>query len=423
MTTNDGSPMASAKKLTVWTTGPVTTNGGLAGSTMLLHAGSGWPVALRDLIRCRDGTVLTMREASVLLPQPPVAYLAHECEPLYRLTTYTGRSLEGTANQALLTRERWKPLSELSPTDAVAVVAEYPRVFGRGDTDGELLKLLAYLTADGTGCDGTAPPLEDLEVRADFEAAVRAKEDECVPLEDTDRPRLYVRGPAGTQSKILRYMDIVGVHGVQARDKFVPDFLFGLREDKLRLYLNRLFTCDGFVEASGRVTYRTASIRMARQVQHLLSRFGVVSLLRGIGNDDDFAVELVINTKPDVLRFIDDIGFLGDQAARAEEVRASLCHLRMIEPPRDRLGPILFDRVYRVDRIDPAPVYDLAVQGTHNFIAGDFVVRTSSWSSLLADGYLERAERGSSIEGFGSAAAAATWRPSDTQPGKSEGAR
>src|SRR6185503_7437432 len=256
------------------------------------------------------------------------------------------------------------------------------------DTDAELVKLLAYLTANGTNCDGTAPPITDPDVQADFDAAVRAKEDECAVLEDDpDRTRLYVRGPAGTHSKILRYMDIVGIHGVQARDKFVPDFMFGLRQDKLRLYLNRLFTCDGIVETSGRITYRTTSVHMARQVQHLLARFGVVCLLRGVERDGDVeAVDLLITTKMDVLRFIDDIGFIGDKAARAEEVRASLYHIRMIEPPPDRLGPILFDRMYMVERTERAPVYDLAISDTHNFIANDFVVRTSNWSSLVASG-------------------------------------
>jgi replicative DNA helicase len=425
MTLNDHAQTASAKKLTVWTHAPITTGGCLGGGTLLMHAGSGWPIELRDLVRRRDGIVLTMREASRLTRERPAAYLAHEPDQLYRLTTYTGRSIEATVEHPFLTRDGWKPLSELCPSDAVAVVAEYPQLFGRGDTDPDLVKLLAYLTANGTNCDGAAPPVTDPDVRADFEAAVQAKEDEVVVLEDDpDGSRLYVRGPSGTHSKILRYMDIVGVHGVQPRDKFVPDFLFGLRQDKLRLYLNRLFTCDGVVETSGRITYRTTSVRMARQVQHLLARFGIVSLLRGVERDGAIeAVDLLITTKTDVLRFIDDIGFLGDKAARAEEVRASLYHIRMIEPPPDRLGPILFDRVYMVDRTESAPVYDLAIAGSHNFVANDFIVRTSSWSTLSASGCLELAEDTSNVERFGELGRESVWRPSDTGADKLDGSR
>lgn len=388
---DNSSPAASVKKLTVWSRGSITTGGCLAGDTLLVNTDSAWPFTLRDLVGRQHGVVLTMREASMLTPQRPAAYLAHEPAQLYRLTTYTGRAIEATAEHPFLTRDGWKPLSALCPSDTVAVVAEYPQLFGRGDTDAEFIKLLAYLTANGTTGDGTAPSLGDPDVRADFEAAVDAKEDECVPFDgENEGTPLHVRGRAGGRSKILAYLDLVGVYGVCAPDKFVPDFVFGLRQEKLRLYLNRLFTCDAVVETSGRIRYRTTSVRMARQVQHLLARFGVVSLLRGLERDGVLeAVDLSITTKTDVLRFIDDIGFIGDKANRAEAVRAALYHVRMIEPPPDRLGPILFDRVFAVEATACAPVYDLFIDGTRNFVANDFIVRTSSWGSLAAPAHVE----------------------------------
>jgi replicative DNA helicase len=391
--TDHSTPSVSGDKLTLWTHGSITRGGCLAGDTLLMNAESGWPITLRDLVGRRDGAVLTMREASMISPRRPAGYLAHQAAQLHRLTTYSGRSIEATAGRAFLTRDGWKPLSTLCATDAVAVVAEYPHIFGRGDTDAALVKLLAYLTANGTSSDGAAPPIDDDDVREDFETAVRAKEDECALLDDDGRTRLYVRGPSGTRSKILRYLDLVGVHGVCGPDKFVPEFVFGLRQDKLRLYLNRLFTCDGSIETSGRITYRTTSVRMARQVQHLLARFGVACLLRGLERDGALdAVDLSITTKTDVLRFIDDIGFLGDKATRAEAIRASLYHLRMIEPPADRLGPILFDRVYMVEATGFAPVYDLSIPETHNFVANDFIVRTSNWGSLMASACIQIGE-------------------------------
>ncbi len=384
LTDNESPPRAGAKKVTVWTHGPATRGGCLAGDTQLVHADSGWPVKLRDLIHRREGVVLTMRDASLLTPQRPAAFLSHEPAPLLRLTTYTGRTIAATAEQAFLTRDGWKPLFALCPSDTVAVVAEYPQLFGRGNIDAALIKLLAYLTSDGAPGDGAAPIFADADVRADFEAAVTAKEDECIPIgEESDPPRLHVRGRAGARSHVLGYLDLAEIRSVRVPDRFVPDFVFGLRQDRLRLYLGRLFTCDGTVETSGRITYRTTSVRMARDVQHLLARFGVVCLLRGLERDGVLeAVDLSINTKGDVLRFIDEIGFVGDKATRAEAVRAALYHVRMIEPPPDRVGPILFDRVYAVESLDAAPVYDLAIEGTHNFVASDFIVRASSWASL-----------------------------------------
>jgi len=372
-------PTATVNDLTIRIDGAVTTRHCLAGDTVIVHATSAWPITLRSLVDRKDGVVLTMREASVLSSQAPFAFLTHEPAQLYRLTTYTGRSIEATAEQPFLTRDGWRPLSALGPSDSVAVVAEYPQLFGRGDTEADLVKLLAYFTADGTGGDAAAPMFSDPVVRTDLEAAVESQGDECVEVTDGGVTQLRVRGRGTTRSQVIAYLDLVGVHGVRAPDKFVPDFVFGLKKDRLRLFLNRLFTCDGEAEPSDRITYRTASMRMARQVQHLLTRFGVVSLLRGREHQDALeAVELVIVGKADVLRFIDEIGFLGDKATRAEAIRAALYHVRMTDPPPDRLGPILFDRVLAVEATVSAPVYDLTVEGSHNFVANDFIVHNST---------------------------------------------
>jgi replicative DNA helicase len=354
----------------------------IKGDTVLMHALSGWPVTVGGLVDRHDGLVLTMREAGVLAPQRPAAFIAHAATPLYRLTTHTGRTIEAAADQPFLTRDGWMPLSELEPADAVAVVAEYPQLFGRGNTDADLVKLLAFLTASGTSGDGATSSMADAEVRQDFAAAVDAKGDVYVELLDEDGGlRLRVCGRNGARSRVLSYLDLVGVHGVCGPDKHIPDFVFGLRKETLRLYLNRLFTVDGQIEPTGRIRYRAPSVRMARQVQHLLARFGVVAVAGRTERHVDTrhgsvgGGELVIGTKTDLVRFIEEVGFLGHKAHEAESVRASLYHVRVVDPPLDRLGGILFDRVVRIEATESAPVYDLGIEGSGNFIANDFVVR------------------------------------------------
>jgi hypothetical protein len=386
--TEKTSPKASLSDLTVLVYGPTKFGKCLKGDTVLIHAGSAWPVTVRDLVDRRDGLVLTMRDAGVIAAQRPSAYVAHEPEQLFRLTTHTGRTIEATANHPFLTREGWTPLSELSLGDGVAIVAEYPQLFGRGDADAELLKLLAYLTANGTSGDGSTPAMTDPDVRRDFAAAVDAKGDMFVEIIDDDGMHLRVGGKGGARSNALSYLHLVGVLGVCGPDKHIPDFVFGLRKEKLRLFLNRLFTCDGAIDPSGRILYHSTSVRLLRQVQHLLTRFGIVSVLEDRSGQETLAgAELSIASKADVLRCIDEIGFLGDKAVQAERVRASLYDVREVETELDRLGPVLFDPVVSIEATDIAPVFDLTIDGSHNFIANDFVVHNSTWCSN-ADGAL-----------------------------------
>ena len=83
-----------------------------------------------------------------------------------------------------------------------------------------------------------------------------------------------VRGKSGNRNNVICHLREVGSPGACSAGKVIPEFVFGLRRSKQALFLNRLFTCDGSVEAQGRISYSSTSIRMVRQVQHLLSRFG-----------------------------------------------------------------------------------------------------------------------------------------------------
>ncbi len=354
----------------------------LRGDTQLIDAHSGRPVSLRDLVAKGAGDVLTMREAGLLVAERPRAYVTNEPEQLCRLTTQTGRTIEATASHPFLTREGWKPLEELTVSDRVAVVAEYPNLFGHGGTDDELVKILAYLLADGSLAKGSSPVFTkvDPEVRMDFEAAVEAKGDECVEFtNEAGVTHVRVRGQSGSRNNVIAHLKKVGLHGLRSAEKFIPDFVFGLKKHKLRLFLNRLFTCDGSVEASGRVSYSSTSVRMVREIQHLLLRFGIVSVMRERSlHGEPYGAEILIASKAHVLAYLDQIGFIGEKAVRAEAVRQALYQVRGAETQLDRVGPILFDRVVRIEPTVVEPVYDLTIDESRNFVANDFIVHNSS---------------------------------------------
>ena len=357
----------------------------LRGDTQLIDAHSGRPISLRDLVAKGTGDVLTMREAGLLVAERPRAYVTNEPEQLCRLTTQTGRTIEATASHPFLTRQGWKPLEELRVSDRLAVVAEYPNLFGHGDTDDELVKILAYLMADGSLANDSSPVFTkvDPEVRMDFEAAVEAKGDECVEFTNkAGVPHVRVRGKSGSRNNVIAHLKQVGLHGLRSGEKFVPDFVFGLKKPKLRLFLNRLFTCDGSVEASGRVSYSSTSLRLVREIQHLLLRFGIVSVMRERPlHGEPYGAEILIASKANVLAYLDQIGFIGEKAVRAEAVRQALYQVRGAETQLDRVGPILFDRVVRIEPTVVEPVYDLTIDESHNFVANDFIVHNSSWCS------------------------------------------
>lgn len=369
----------------------------LGGSTTLYDPLSGRPVRLADMVAAGEGDVLTMGPAGTLRPTRPSDYLRNPDDRLYRLTTQTGRRIEATARHPFLTRDGWVPLGDLRENDRVAVVAEYAGLFGSTHTADGLIKVLAYLIADGSLASGSSPTFtkSDDVVREDFEQAVEeAGDDFSEFVNDRDVVHVRVKGRRGAENNVLRFLREIGLDGLRSAEKFVPDFVFGLRREKLALFLSRLFTCDGSVEKR-KVSFSSTSIRLVRQVQHLLLRFGIVSVMRDRYLDGRlYGAELGIAAKNDVLRFLDEIGVIGDKALAAENLRQALYQVRAAETQLDRQGAVLFDRIKSIEPLAVTPVYDLTVPETHNFVADDFIVHNSTFASKFPDALFLECEPG-----------------------------
>jgi replicative DNA helicase len=241
-----------------------------------------------------------------------------------------------------------------------------------------------------------------------------------------------------------------GVWGKNAATKFIPESVFRYTRQTVALFLNRLFACDGSVFlSSGRATisYSTVSLRLAREVQHLLLRFGILAKLRSrsIKYKDERrqAYELQITHRPSLLTFFDEIGALGKEAA-IEQARVKLLqaegnanldvipaevwlqieqtkgerswrsltqalglgedgnlHVGKRGIGRERLlaiarelkseplealatSEVYWDRITAIEPLGEKQVYDLTVPETHNFVANDVVVHNSSLMLNLA---------------------------------------
>ena len=250
--------------------------------------------------------------------------------------------------------------------------------------------------------------------------------------------------------------------GCDAHTKFVPPLVFELTRPLIVLFLNRLFACDGSIyqgrSANPQISYSTVSHSLARDVQHLLLRFGIIAQLRhrwvNYAGGKREAYEIVITGKQDVLTFLDEIGAFGKEA-QVSEVRtrcheresredtvpieiwaeilqakgnlawrevfrrlgyseASNFHANRRAPTRQRLAElagvfgdtkladlaqsdVYWDTIDAIEYIGEHQVYDLTVDGTHNFVAEDMLVHNTSLALNFA---LNAARRFRKVVGF-----------------------
>ena len=113
------------------------------------------------------------------------------------------------------------------------------------------------------------------------------------------------------------------VWGKSAGEKSVPDMVYRYTGDKLALFLNRLFACDGsaYLQNGSQpvISYATISYKLAKAVAHLLLRFGIIVNLRHrrvkYKGDDRPVYQLRITDSPSLLLFVDKIGIFGKEEA------------------------------------------------------------------------------------------------------------
>ncbi len=154
---------------------------------------------------------------------------------------------------------------------------------------------------------------------------------------DVPEGELLAAGRAGAgkngKNRVSLWLGDHGLSGKTALQKRIPAAVFQLPRASLALFLNRLFACDGslFVQNERQclLSYATSSQELARDVQHLLLRFGVLARLRRkaikYGDDVREAWELVVSHRGSLWRFIEEVGIFGkeDRLARARSLLAA----------------------------------------------------------------------------------------------------
>jgi replicative DNA helicase len=297
--------------------------------------------------------------------------------------------------------------------------------------------------------------------------AARLVDGLCVAL-DLREEELVPDGLAGVRrserNPLTKWLEALGLSGKTAHEKFVPAIVFTLLQDEVACFLNRLFATDGWATllASGQAQlgFCSTSHRMARQVQHLLLRFGVIAALRHkrvrYRGTIRFAFQIDITDAESIRTFIDRIGIFGKEAALAR-IKAALARKqywtnrdllpapvwRQIDGARRglswadlaaRLGlgegynlhigrrgvsrrrlktiaqvlgdrrlhdlatsDVYWDEVVSIVPVGAAQVYDLTVPETHNFVANDICVHNTALCLNVAEHAALRGDTGVAI--------------------------
>jgi len=252
-------------------------------------------------------------------------------------------------------------------------------------------------------------------------------------------------------NSLTLWLGKIGIWGKNAHEKSIPKSIFQLEKSLLSLFLNRLFATDGWVSvfASGQcqIGYASVSEKLAKQVQHLLLRFGVIAKLRErmVRYQGEYRTiwQIEVTDSHSMETFFREIGVFGKEdaiekaqkqlkekgyhtntdliplevweileKAKGEEswnslvTRAGLkgtsnIHVGKRALSRGRLAAlakalnhsellsiaesdVYWDKIVSIQFLGEQQVYDLTIPETHNFIANDICVHNTALALNIA---------------------------------------
>lgn len=430
-------------------------SGCLAGETLIMRADTGELVKIKDLVGQIDIPVFSLTNEHKLIIKNISKVFSSGFKQIYELKTQSGRTIHASGNHPFLTINGWCPLDELKTGNHIAQPRDL-KIKKPVDylSENELI-LLAHLIGDGC----VLPHQPTHYTSADSEnlnAVVYAANElfKILPriIKQENWYHVYLPSPyrlaRGKHHPIMRWFDKLGIKPVRSYEKVLPATMFSCSDNKIALFLRHLWATDGNVsytnilgrKTAGAIYYGTSSQKLAEQVQHLLLRLGILSVLRTVPQKKYRSMYYVcIQGARQQLKFCELVGSFGERGKIAEQLKKYLSAIipnpnldvipkeawtSHITPAkisngmswralakkldmsycgsslfnsglsRQRMAAvatalqnktllematsdIYWDKIVSVTPLEVEEVFDATVPGTHNFVANDFVVHNS----------------------------------------------
>ncbi|MFC3860306.1 replicative DNA helicase [Deinococcus antarcticus] len=420
---------------------------------------TGERITVEAFVQRQLPTVLSVTPDGKVRQSRVGAWIDSGVKPVRRVTTRTGRVVETTPHHPFLGVDGWTPLYDLVVGDRIAVPRVVP-VFGQADAlSAERVRLLAYLIAEG-GLTQSSPRWTNADpvLVEDFRTCLKAEFPELEMSRD-ERTGIDYRLSRAWQpgerkdreNPLTAWLRELGLWGQHADAKRFPDVVWTLTRERLALFLRVLMSCDGTVYALGgkaRIEFTVSSESLARDMQHALTRFGIVAKLwQKTGRS--WRVEI---TEPhSVMQYQIHIGWLGEKARRdipvSSGTRSNVGHLPaatwthvrraasagglslnalaraagekmeggynahtnrslpqtraaryaavLDDPHLTLLGSdaLYWDDIVSIEDAGEKQVYDLTVPGDANFIAADFYLHNTAFALSIAQNVALRGEK------------------------------
>nr|WP_276202201.1 OB-fold nucleic acid binding domain-containing protein [Vulgatibacter incomptus] len=409
------------------------------GETRVVDAHTGALVRVDELFARRPAGFETLsldETTGKMVARRVTDVMQNGVKPVFTVTTAQGKKVTATGNHPFLTKTGWKWLEELRQGEEIATPRALPLARGASWPRHQLVVLAGMLSGAASRVDGAWEIRLGSEALAeDFEHAARCFRHTAVTEVRGSRIRIQAPQPflasggaapqlrpagdceLGTWAKALGVLCHESTPQPSAQEArgataaaSLPAELFTLRDGDLELFLGRLWSASGTLSSTPLLA--VANEGLARDLQHLLSRLGIVAAVRqgraretssrGAEGGADKKRSVSARSAGEELGPASagpssspalagwKVKLLGGDAVEAfhhrvgphlvgreEERRAMAEQILARKRTKRPEDEIHWDEIVSIEPAGEAITYDLTVDETHNFVADGVIVHNS----------------------------------------------
>ncbi len=202
-------------------------------------------------------------------------------QPVYKVKTRNGRSIEVTSNHPFLTPSGWRTVDDGLSEGEFLAQADHLVPNGPGNMSDNEAAILGFFTAEGSNASGNGVYISNgnKELLKKFEKVLETRFNKSLKKSSE-----YVYNVDGVHSSgklnVREFLEDHGVYGKLSKEKEIPDEVFNAGESAKREFISWLWAGDGTISKDHHnynISLTSASRKLVYQLQDLLLSLGIRS--------------------------------------------------------------------------------------------------------------------------------------------------
>ncbi|HEV2339377.1 MAG TPA: DNA polymerase III subunit alpha [Patescibacteria group bacterium] len=254
--------------------------------TIVTDAYSGKQYAVGQLYRTNKQIhVLSLTDSYKLKPSPIISIQENGIKKVFEVITRRGLKIKATDNHPFLTIQGFKELKQLAVGERIGTARYAPLPQKKYNIADFRIVVLGYLLAEGNFCHPSGIYFYSTSQDEIDDFIYHAKQFENARI-STNTSKAACSVYVGRLNKkkgnsLFNWIDQLNLLNKKATQKIIPDFIYQLDKEQLSIFLAKMWQGDGSItpQRGGQFFYATSSESLARQMQHLLLRLGIISVI------------------------------------------------------------------------------------------------------------------------------------------------